>query len=493
MTHAQRLAAAQASDAMNSAQKNVKTNGVAKPLVTSAQPKTMQKPPASQVAPVAKKEPARTENGFDKEAMERLTDCKNRVLVQVVDMIDAEAAAELTPNELAREFSSITSTLLQELKITLNQAEQTYLEASLLDELIGYGPLEALLKDNTVTDILVNGASEVYVERRGQLELTDVRFRDDEHVLSIANRIVNRVGRRVDQTTPLCDARLEDGSRVNVVIPPLMVNGPVISIRKFADKPLTLDTMVLQKNMSEPMSVFLKAAAASRLNILISGGTGSGKTTLLNAMSKLIDVKERIITIEDAAELQLQQPHVLTMETRPANVEGQGEVTIRDLMVNSLRMRPDRIILGEVRGPECVDMLQAMNTGHDGSMCTLHANQPREALTRMENMATMSGINYPLSAIRTQIAQAINVIVQVSRMRDGIRRVTSISEVVGMEGEIITMQELFKYKYLSEDASGMLIGSFEYSGIRPACFERLREFGLDRVVMQALGKATAPL
>ena len=433
--------------------------------------------------------PVKPAAAFDKQAMDNITACKDRVLSRVMELIDAEVASKLTPNQLAQEFGPITNLVLQELKITLNRAEQVVLENALIDELVGYGPLEVLLKDRTVSDILVNGYDEVYVERNGHLELTEVCFRDDDHVLSIANRIVNRVGRRIDQTMPLCDARLDDGSRVNVVIPPLMVNGPVISIRKFADKPLTLDIMAEQKNLSAPMAVFLKAAAASRLNILVSGGTGSGKTTLLNAMSKLIDSRERIITIEDAAELQLQQPHVLSMETRPANMEGRGEVTIRDLMVNSLRMRPDRIILGEVRGPECMDMLQAMNTGHDGSMCTLHANRPREALTRMENMATMSGLNYRLSAIRTQISQAIDIIVQVARMRDGMRRVTSITEVVGMEGDIITTQELFKFKFLSEDAAGMLHGVYEYKGIRPACYEKLREFGLDRTVMEALGRA----
>lgn len=415
-----------------------------------------------------------------------LTDIKDRVLPRILDLIDPEAASQLTRHELGDEFEPITSEVLRDLKINLNRQEQRQLEASLIDEILGHGPLEKLLKDNTISDIMVNGPDQVYIERNGKLELTDVRFRDDEHVMNVANRIVNRIGRRIDQTSPLCDARLEDGSRVNVVVPPLAIKGPTISIRKFSAKPLSLNRMVHQNNLSKPMSVFLKAAAASRLNIIVSGGTGSGKTTLLNALSKLIDQGERIVTIEDAAELRLQQPHVIPLETRPQNLEGQGEVTIRDLTINALRMRPDRIILGEVRGPECLDMLQAMNTGHEGSMCTLHANRPREALTRMENMAIMSGINYPLSAIRSQIVEAIDVIVQVARMRDGMRRVISITEVVGMEGDVVVTQELFRYKYHSDDARGMMQGVYEYQGLRPACHEKLREYGFEKVVMEAL-------
>ena len=376
--------------------------------------------------------------------------------------------------------------VLQEFKITLNRPEQQQLQAALIDEILGLGPLEVLLKDPTITDIMVNGPYQVYVERNGKLELTDVKFRDDEHVLHVAGRIVNRVGRRVDQTSPMADARLADGSRVNIVLPPLAVKGPTLSIRKFSEQPITLDKMVEQDNLSPEMAVILKAAAASKLNIIISGGTGSGKTTLLNALSSLIGEGERIVTIEDAAELKLQQPHVVTLETRPKNLEGAGEITIRDLTINALRMRPDRIILGEIRGPECLDMLQAMNTGHDGSMCTLHANRPREALIRMENMATMSGLNYPLSAIRTQIAEAVDLIVQISRMRDGKRRIVSITEVVGMEGDVVVVQELFSYRYLSDDENGMMQGVFEFSGLRPHCYEKFREYGHDRAVMEAL-------
>jgi pilus assembly protein CpaF len=411
---------------------------------------------------------------------------KERVLPRLLDLIDPEAASQLERSELGDEFEPIVMEVLQELKITLNRREQKQLEAALIDEILGLGPLEVLLKDPTITDIMVNGPYQVYVERNGKLEITDVTFRDDDHVLHVAGRIVNRVGRRVDQTSPLADARLPDGSRVNVVVPPLAVKGPCISIRKFAERPITLEKMIEQDNLSPDMAVILKAAAASRLNIIVSGGTGSGKTTLLNALSSLISEGERIVTIEDAAELKLQQPHVVTLETRPKNLEGKGEITIRDLTINALRMRPDRIILGEIRGPECLDMLQAMNTGHDGSMCTLHANRPREALVRMENMAIMSGLNYPLSAVRTQIAEAIDLIVQIARMRDGMRRITSITEVVGMEGDVVVVQELFSYRYLSDDDNGKMQGIYEYSGLRPHCHEKFREYGHERAVMEAL-------
>ena len=357
----------------------------------------------------------------------------------------------------------------------------------LLNDMLGLGPLEPLLADDAVTDIMVNGPKQVYVERKGKLELTDVVFKDNQHVQNIATRIVTRIGRRIDESSPLCDARLEDGSRVNIIIPPLAIDGPSISIRKFSKKSITLDVMATQKNISAAMATVLKVAARSRLNILISGGTGSGKTTLLNALSQLIDLGERIVTIEDAAELQLQQPHVVRLETRPPNLEGEGEITMRDLVKNSLRMRPDRIILGEVRGSEAVDMLQAMNTGHEGSMCTVHANRPREALTRLENMVGMAGINLPSKAVRTQIADALDVIVQISRMRDGVRRVTSVTEVVGMEGDVITTQELFSFDFEGEDANGMLMGSFVPGGLRPHFTPKAEYFNLDRPLLEAIG------
>jgi pilus assembly protein CpaF len=357
---------------------------------------------------------------------------------------------------------------------------------ALIADMLGLGPIEPLIDDETVTDIMVNGAKQVYVERRGKLELTDVNFRDDQHVLNVAVKIVTRVGRRIDESRPLVDARLADGSRVNVIIPPLAIDGPAISIRKFAKRTITLDTMAQQANVSPEMATLLKIAARCRLNILISGGTGSGKTTLLNALSRLIDPTERTVTIEDAAELQLQQPHVVRLETRPPNLEGGGEVTMRDLLRNSLRMRPDRIILGEIRGAEALDVLQAMNTGHDGSMSTIHANRPREAMTRLENMVGMTGINLPSRAVRTQIAGAVNMIVQVARMRDGMRRVTEIVEVVGMEGEVITTQELFAYQFLGEATDGRLRGVFKSSGVRPHFLPRAEYYGLDRPLLELL-------
>jgi pilus assembly protein CpaF len=333
---------------------------------------------------------------------------------------------------------------------------------------------------------LVNGANQVYVERGGKLELTTVRFRDDTHVMNIATRIVSRIGRRIDESSPLCDARLPDGSRVNIIIPPLAIDGPSISIRKFAKRKMTLDIMATQGNLSPAMAALLKIAGRCQLNILISGGTGSGKTTLLNAISQMIDQGERIVTIEDAAELQLQQPHVVRLETRPASIEGTGEIGMRELVKNALRMRPDRIILGEVRSSEALDMLQAMNTGHEGSLGTIHANRPREALTRLENMIGMSGINLPSKACRTQIASALDMVVQVSRMRDGIRRITNITEVVGMEGDIITTQELFVFEVEGETPDGKVAGHFRASGLRPHFSPKAAYFGLEKALHETI-------
>jgi pilus assembly protein CpaF len=376
--------------------------------------------------------------------------------------------------------------LLAETKIQLNFVEQRELVDSLIADMLGLGPLEPLIADETVNDIMVNGPKQVYVERRGKLELTDVQFRDDAHLMNVATKIVTRVGRRIDEARPLVDARLPDGSRVNIIIPPLALDGASISIRKFSKKSITLDTMAAGASISPAMATVLKIAARTRLNILISGGTGSGKTTLLNALSRMIDSTERTVTIEDAAELQLQQPHVVRLETRTANLEGTGEITMRDLLKNALRMRPDRIIIGECRGEEALDMLQAMNTGHDGSMSTIHANTPREALTRLENMIGMAGINLPSRAVRTQIASAIHMICQVNRMRDGHRRITHIIEVVGMEGDIITTQELFTYQFQGEGSDGKLRGSFASSGIRPAFLPRAEYFGLDRALLEVI-------
>jgi len=413
-------------------------------------------------------------------------EAKLKIQPLVVDRIDIGAAARLDRDELGRQIGELVGEILREERIRLNQREQKDLVELLLDDMLGLGPLEPLLAEETVTDIMVNGPYQVYVERKGKLELTDVKFRDNQHVLNICSRIVSQVGRRVDESQPLCDARLLDGSRVNIIIPPLAIDGPSISIRKFSKKGITLDIMAKQRNVSENMAKVMKIAARSRLNILISGGTGSGKTTLLNAMSQLIDVGERIVTIEDAAELQLQQPHVVRLETRPPNLEGAGEINMRDLVKNSLRMRPDRIILGEVRGAEALDMLQAMNTGHDGSLGTIHANRPREALTRLENMIGMASVNLPAKAVRTQISSAIDMIVQVSRMRDGMRRITHIMEVVGMEGDVITTQDLYTFEFEGEDTQGNIKGNFKSSGLRPHFLPKASYFGLDRALMEAM-------
>jgi pilus assembly protein CpaF len=415
-----------------------------------------------------------------------LEDARSRIQTILLERIDVTAASRLPRKELARQISNVVVEILGELKLQLNLLEQRDLVTMLLNDMLGLGPLETLLADEAITDIMVNGPKQVYIERKGKLELTNVTFRDDAHVMNIATRIVTRIGRRIDETTPLVDARLEDGSRVNIIAPPLAIDGPSISIRKFSQKKITLDVMSNQRNVSPEMSRVLKIAARSRLNILISGGTGSGKTTLLNAMSQLIDHGERIVTIEDAAELQLQQPHVVRLETRPANLEGDGEITMRDLVKNALRMRPDRIILGEVRDAAALDMLQAMNTGHDGSMSTVHANNPREALTRLENMVAMAGVNLPSQAVRTQISSAVHLIVQVSRMRDGIRRITHITEVIGMEGDVITTQTLFQFEFQGENNDGLLKGSFKSTGLRPHFLPRAEYFGLARSLMEAV-------
>ena len=410
---------------------------------------------------------------------------KEQVLPRLLERVDPEAAATLTKDELAEEFRPIIMEVLAELKITLNRREQFALEKVLIDELLGFGPLEELLNDPDVTDIMVNGPDQTYIEKKGKLTLSSIRFRDESHLFQIAQRIVNQVGRRVDQTTPLADARLKDGSRVNVIVPPLSLRGTAISIRKFSEKPITLDMLRDFGSMDDRMCTALKIAGASRMNIVISGGTGSGKTTMLNAMSKMIDPGERVLTIEDAAELRLQQPHWLPLETRPPNLEGQGAITIGDLVKNALRMRPDRIILGEIRGAECFDLLAAMNTGHDGSMCTLHANSPREALGRMENMILMGDIKIPKEAISRQIAESVDLVVQVKRLRDGSRRTTNITEVIGMEGDVIVTQELFKFEYLDETDDGKILGEWRSAGLRPYTLEKARQYGFDQAFLEA--------
>lgn len=434
----------------------------------------------------AREDPLASNKPSQKSGHRTLEDAKEKIQPLLFEHIDPSAATELERTDLAEEISDVVSELLVETKINLNKKEQRDLVTLLLNDMLGLGPLEPLLADESITDIMVNGPGQVYVEQGGKLQLTDVKFRDSQHLMNIATRIVTAIGRRVDETQPICDARLADGSRVNVIIPPLAIDGASISIRKFAKKKITLDRMVETQNLSDAMCRVLKIAGRCRLNILISGGTGSGKTTMLNAISRMIEGGERVVTIEDAAELQLQQPHVVRLETRPPNLEGHGEITMRDLVKNALRMRPDRIILGEIRGSEAIDMLQAMNTGHDGSLGTLHANRPREALTRLENMVNMAGLNLPPKAIRTQVSDALHMIVQVSRMRDGIRRVQYITEVVGMEEDVITTQDLFVYRFTGENDKGELQGEFQCTGVRPKFFERAEYFGLGRSLMEAI-------
>ena len=415
-----------------------------------------------------------------------LSQAKEPVYALLMQQIDLKTASVLPEAELRRQIIEMIGEIVMESKLAINHQEQQLLASQIVDDMIGLGPLEPLLADESITDIMVNGPKQIYVERKGKLTLTELHFRDNDHVMNIAQRIVTAVGRRVDESSPICDARLKDGSRVNVIAPPLSLRGCSISIRKFSKKKITLDVMAAQNNISEPLSKLLKIAAASRINLIISGGTGSGKTTLLNALSRMIDHGERVVTIEDAAELQLQQPHVVPLETRPRNLEGDGEITMRDLVKNALRMRPDRIILGEVRGGEAIDLLQAMNTGHDGSMGTLHANSPREALTRLENMVNMSGMKLPSHAIRHQIASAVQMIVQIQRMRDGVRRITHVSEIVGMEGDVIIMQDLYTFVFQGEDESGRLIGEFKSSGLRPQFTARAAYYGLDKALLELI-------
>jgi pilus assembly protein CpaF len=411
---------------------------------------------------------------------------KLKLQPMVLERIDTSAAARMARDDLGRDLAGLVAELLAETKIQLNGAERQELVTRLLDDMLGLGPLEPLLGDETISEIMVNGPKQVYIEHKGKLTLSDVQFRDNAHVLAIATRIVTAIGRRIDESSPLCDARLADGSRVNIIIPPLAIDGPVITIRKFSKKKITLETMIKFNSVSPTMARVLKIAGRCRVNVLISGGTGSGKTTLLNALSQMIDHGERVVTIEDAAELQLQQPHVVRLETRPANLEGHGEVTMRDLVRNALRMRPDRIIVGETRGGEALDMLQAMNTGHDGSFSTVHANRPREALMRLENLVGMASANLSARAIRQQIASAIDMIVQVSRMRDGSRRVTHITEITGMEGDAVTMQDLYTCDVTGEMPDGRLAVEFKNNGLRPHFLPKAAYFGLDKQLLEAM-------
>jgi pilus assembly protein CpaF len=408
---------------------------------------------------------------------------------EILGRIEPALAVRMSRSELTRRVEELIAEIADQRHLLLNQQEQQLLAAGMVDDMIGLGPLEPLLRDESVSDILVNGPRQIYIERRGRLVMTELRFRNNLHVLHVAQRIASAIGRRVDESSPMLDARLADGSRVNVVIPPLSLKGPCISIRKFTRSFLDFTKLIAFKSVSPELARALEIAARCRLNILISGGTGSGKTTLLNAMSSLIDPGERVVTIEDTAELQLQQPHVVPLETRPPNIEGKGQVTQRDLVRNALRMRPDRIIVGEVRGGEAFDMLQAMNTGHNGSMSTVHANSARDALARVENMVMMANVSLPSRAIRGQMVSALDLVVQIERMRDGTRRVTELSEVAGMEQDVITLGTLFSFKYEGENPDGTLRGSFEASGIQPRFLSRLDSYGLAPAFMKAIAVA----
>ncbi|MES2264789.1 MAG: CpaF family protein [Pseudomonadota bacterium] len=395
----------------------------------------------------------------------------------ILDRIDLERLKRLTPEQFKHELALLVQRIVEDERIVLNQNERHHLVLDIQYEMLGFGPLEPLLADPGVSDILVNTCAKVYVEREGRLELTGVTFHDNAHLMKIIEKIVSRVGRRVDESSPMVDARLPDGSRVNAIIPPLAIDGPVLSIRRFSANPLTVANLLTYKSLTPPMAQVLEALGQAKINILISGGTGSGKTTLLNVLSGFVPGGERIVTIEDAAELQMRQPHVVRLETRPPNIEGKGEVTQRALVRNALRMRPDRIILGEVRGAEAIDMLQAMNTGHEGSLATIHSNSPRDALSRLENMVGMAGVHLTPRATRQQICSAITVVMQVSRLTDGARKLVSLQEITGMEGDMIAMHEIFRFEQTGVDVNGKVLGRFCATGVRPRFAERLRMFG----------------
>ena len=397
----------------------------------------------------------------------------------ILDRIDLERLKRLTAEQFKHELALLIQRIIEEERIVLNQSERHNLVLDIQHEMLGFGPLETLLADPTVSDILVNTYAKVYVERRGRLELTDVTFHDNAHLMKIIEKIVSRVGRRVDESSPMVDARLPDGSRVNAIIPPLAVDGPILSIRRFAVNPLTVENLLSYKSLTPPMVQVLQALGMAKINILISGGTGSGKTSLLNLLSGFIPANERIVTIEDAAELQMRQPHVVRLETRPPNIEGKGEVTQRALVRNALRMRPDRIILGEVRGAEAMDMLQAMNTGHEGSLVTIHSNTPRDALARLENMVGMAGANLTPRATRQQICSAVTVVLQVTRLTDGARKLVSLQEITGMEGDVISMQEIFRFEQTGVNDEGKVLGHFCATGVRPRFADRLKMYGAD--------------
>ncbi|SFU36070.1 CpaF family protein [Halomonas korlensis] len=405
-------------------------------------------------------------------------ECKQALFRKLVKVLDLSLLGSLDEREARLQIQQVCESLMGEEALPFNAAVRQRIVTELQDEVLGLGPLEALLADKTVSDILVNGTTPIFVERNGKLEQTTLRFDSDRHLMTIIDRIVSGVGRRIDESSPMVDARLKDGSRVNAIVPPLAIDGPMLSIRRFAVDCLTVDNLIETGSLNAEIAQLLEAVVKSRLNVLVSGGTGAGKTTMLNILSGFIPHRERIVTIEDSAELQLQQPHVVRLETRPPNIESRGEVTQRDLVRNSLRMRPDRIIIGEVRGSEAFDMLQAMNTGHDGSLTTIHANTPRDALTRIESMVAMSGFQLPAKALRAQIASAINVVLQVERLEDGKRRLVSVQEINGQEGDIITMSEIFRFERNGVDEQGNVIGEYAATGVVPGFYDHLKRRGM---------------
>ena len=417
-------------------------------------------------------------NGDGSNGQPSFQEMKSRLHRALINRMDLTKLTAMAPEHLNAEVSRLAESLLASEAMPLSAVEREKLVSEVQHELFGLGPLEPLLADPGISDILVNGPESIYIERRGKLEVTNVAFKDNEHLMRVIERIVSSVGRRIDESSPMVDARLQDGSRVNAIIPPLSIDGPVLSIRRFGAEPLRMATLIENCALTKEIAEMLEMCVRSRLNVVISGGTGAGKTTLLNALSAYIPENERIVTIEDSAELQLQQPHVVRLETRPPNIEGRGEVSQRDLVRNSLRMRPDRIVIGEVRGGEAIDMLQAMNTGHDGSLTTIHANTPRDALSRLETMIQMTGMRLGERAMRQQVAAAIDIVLQVARLSDGSRRITSISEITGMEGETITMQEIFLFERTGIDREGTVVGRFRATGIRPRFAEKLKACGM---------------
>lgn len=419
----------------------------------------------------------------------RLQRARNRIWLDLRDGIDLKALARMDSKAARDEVASAVEEIARFRNLDVTPAELEQIAKECGDDMLGYGPLESLLEMDGIADIMINGPETVYIELKGKIQKTDTKFRDNQHLVTICQRIVGAIGRRVDESSPICDARLPDGSRVNVIIPPLAVDGACMTIRKFTKEKLTLEKLVDFGSMTPSCAKLVMAVGRCRVNVLVSGGTGSGKTTMLNCLTRYIEAGERIITCEDACELQLQQPHVVRLETRPPNLEGVGEVTMRDLVKNCLRMRPERIIVGEVRGPEAFDLLQAMNTGHDGSMGTVHANNPREALSRMENMIAMGGLNLPQKAVREQIASAVNVIVQVQRLRDGSRKTTHVTEITGMEGDVVTMQDLFVLEIEGEDDNGKLITRHRSTGLRPKFYDKARQYGVEQLVMDAMAEA----